>query len=63
MWVKISKKRPFFPSVIIGTKQITEILEELKLSEMPLPSKGQVQLNENNCDKYFVFVFGVKDHW
>jgi hypothetical protein len=63
MWVKISKKMPFYPSVIIGTTQITEILGELKLGEMPLPSESLMQLNENNCDKYFVFVFGVKDHW
>jgi hypothetical protein len=63
MWVKISKKRPFFPSVTIGTTKITKILEKLELDEMSLPSESLVQLNEKKCEKYLVFVIGVKDHW
>jgi hypothetical protein len=63
MWVKIPEKQTYYPGVIIGTTKITKVLGTLKLGEMPLPSESLVQLNENNCDKYLVFVFGVKDHW
>jgi hypothetical protein len=63
MWVKIPEKQTYYPGVIIGTMKMTQILEKLKLCEMTLPSESLVQIKKNICDKYLVFVFGVKDHW